>query len=84
MNTDAHIALRRELAQRVGGGLEITLYWDPIADRVSVDVYHLATEETITFPIASDRALDAFRHPFAYLPRQRTTLPEHLAAQLLN
>ena len=84
MNAEAQIALRRELAQRVGGGLEITLYWDPITDRVSLHVYHQATEETITFPIASARALDAFRHPFAYLPRQGTTLPDHLAAHLRN
>jgi hypothetical protein len=58
---------RRELAKRVGDGLEVTLYWDPDDNSTTVEVYHRATEETIAFPVAPDRALDAFHHPFAHL-----------------
>jgi len=57
----------RELAQRKASGLEITLYWYPAVNSTSIEVYHDATGETIAFPVAPDRALDAFYHPFAHL-----------------
>jgi hypothetical protein len=58
---------RRELAGRVSGGLEITLYWNPADDGISVEVYEASIDETITILVAPDRALEAFHHPFAYL-----------------
>lgn len=58
---------RRELAHRLTGGLEITLYWHAHDNSTSVDVHQTATEETISFPVPPDRALDAFHHPFAHL-----------------
>ena len=61
---------RRELAQRVNGGLEITLYWHPHDNGTSIDVHQTATEETISFPVPAERALDAFHHPFAQLAEQ--------------
>jgi hypothetical protein len=61
---------RRELAQRVNAGLEITLYWNPRDNSTSIEVYQDSTEETITFPVPADRALDAFHHPFAHLAEQ--------------
>jgi hypothetical protein len=61
------IAARRELARRVTGGVEITLYWDAHDDSTSIEVYQAATAETIAFPVPADRALDAFHHPFAHL-----------------
>jgi hypothetical protein len=61
---------RRELASRVNGGLEITLYWNAGDNTTSVHVYQPATDETIAFPVAPDRALDAFHHPFAHLAGQ--------------
>jgi len=57
----------RELARRSSGELDIILFWDPVANSTSVEVYHLSTEETIVFPVALDQALDAFHHPFAHL-----------------
>jgi hypothetical protein len=60
----------RELARRVNGGLEITLYWHPDDNGTSVEVYHQTTGETIALPVPADRALDAFHHPFAYLAGQ--------------
>ena len=58
---------RRELASRRNGGLEITLYWHAHDNSTSIDVYQEATDETISFPVPRDRALDAFHHPFAHL-----------------
>ena len=75
---------RRELDKRVNGGLEITLYWHPDDNSTSVDVYHLATEETISFPVPADRALDAFHHPFAHLAEKDTALTEFDAHELLD
>jgi len=75
---------RRELAQRVNGGLEITLYWHPDDNGTSVDVCHFATEETISFPVPSHLALDAFHHPFAHLAEQDTALTANDAHDLLD
>jgi hypothetical protein len=58
---------RRELAHRVNDGLEITLYWDGRDNSTSIDVHHTATEETISFAVRPEQALDAFHHPFAHL-----------------
>ena len=64
------IVPRRELAHRVNGGLEITLYWDVEDDTTTIEVHHADTAETIAFPVPADRALDAFHHPFAHLAEQ--------------
>ena len=61
---------RRELARRANDGLEITLYWDGRDNSTSIEVHHTATEETISFPVRPELALDAFHHPFAHLVAQ--------------
>jgi hypothetical protein len=61
---------RRELARRVNGGLEITLYWHPDDNSTSIDIRHATTDETISFRVPPGRALDAFYHPFAHLDNQ--------------
>ena len=58
---------RRELAHRIDAGLDVTLYWNPSDNTTSVDVLDTTTAEIFSFPVASDRALDAFHHPFAHL-----------------
>ena len=63
-------ASRRELAMRVNGGLEITLFWDRRDNSTSIDVRHASTDETISFRVPPGRALDAFHHPFAHLGNQ--------------
>ncbi len=59
---------RRELARRVSGGLEIALYWSAHDDSTSLEIRQPASEETLLFAVAPERALDAFYHPFAHLP----------------
>ena len=58
---------RRELARRVSGGLEITLFWDKRDNSTSIDLRHETVDETISFRVPTGRALDAFHHPFAHL-----------------
>jgi hypothetical protein len=58
----------RELAHRVSGGIEVTLYWSAADNTTSVEVFHAATETTLHFGVRGERALDAFYHPFAHLP----------------
>jgi hypothetical protein len=58
---------RRELARRVSGGIEVTLYWSPYDNSTTVEVFQPATEETLLLPVAPERALEAYHHPFAEL-----------------
>jgi hypothetical protein len=64
MSTEA----TRELAHRITGGLEVTLYWSVEDDSIHVEVRQPATEESVGFAVARERALDAFYHPFAHVP----------------
>jgi len=64
---DPFVQSRRELASRVSGGIEVALYWSPLDDSTTVEVWDAASEETIVFAVAPERALEAFYHPFAQL-----------------
>jgi hypothetical protein len=57
----------RELARRVSGGIEVALYWSPLDNSTTVEVWDGASEETLVFGVAPERALEAFYHPFAQL-----------------
>ena len=61
------LAHRRELARRLSGGIEVTLYWSPDDNTTSVEVSQSATEEALLFNVPRERALDAFYHPFSHL-----------------
>lgn len=63
-----NLGVRRQLAQRSTGGLEVTLYWTAESNSTTVEIWQPATEEVIAFPVPPDNALDAFNHPFAHLP----------------
>ena len=67
MSTATAIRSRRELAHRVSGGIEVTLYWAP---RRQHEHRGLApgVRGALAFDVASEHALDAFHHPFAHLP----------------
>ena len=71
MSTAAAIdTIKQELAQRVSGGLEVTLYRDTRDSSTSIELRHSAIKESISFRVPPDRALDAFHHPFAYLEQR--------------
>ncbi len=57
----------RELARRVSGGIEVALYWSPLDDSTTVEVWNAASEEMLVFAVAPEQALEAFYHPFAQL-----------------
>lgn len=63
----------RELAHRIDGGIEVTLYWSSADNTTSVEVFHAATETVLHFTVPGERALEAFYHPFAHLPAPRDT-----------
>jgi len=58
-----------ELAHRVSGGTEIRLYWNADEDSTSIEVWEPASGELLLFEVPRERALEAFYHPFAGLPR---------------
>jgi hypothetical protein len=57
---------RRELAQRISSGTEVTLYWSPDDNTTSVEVFHDTSGVTFRLSVPRERALDAFYHPFAH------------------
>jgi hypothetical protein len=67
-------AARHELASRVSGGLEITLFWDGRDNSISIDIRNASTDETTSFRVPPERALDAFHHPFAHLETSSNTI----------
>jgi hypothetical protein len=56
----------REIASRESGGLTVVLCWHPGEDAVTLAVSDSRNGERFELPVASDRALDAFYHPFGY------------------
>jgi hypothetical protein len=69
MSTAPSLDSRRELAHRLSGGIEVTLYWCERDGTTSVELWHAASEERLVFEVAHEHALEAFYHPFAHLPR---------------
>jgi hypothetical protein len=59
--------LLRELDHRVTNGLEIWLLWQPMTDEITVHVFDELSQTAYRFVVDPRHALDAFRHPFAYL-----------------
>ena len=55
-----------ELATRESNGLHVQLLWDRSTDAVTVAVEDLRSADRFHLPVARERALDAFYHPFAY------------------
>jgi hypothetical protein len=62
----------RELAVRESGGVRVALRWHPRDDAVTVLVDDVRVGDCFQLAVAPDRALDAFYHPFAYQPGDKT------------
>ena len=56
----------RELAARTSDGIRVRLLWHPRANAVTVSVEDARAGDRFHLAVSSDRALDAFYHPFAY------------------
>jgi hypothetical protein len=55
-----------ELDYRRGAEVEVSLLWHRHTNQLSVTVRDNGTGEVLEIPVAADRALHAFRHPYAY------------------
>ena len=56
----------RELAAREGDGIHVQLLWHPDENTLTVSVEDTRAGHCFRLPVAPDRALDAFYHPFAH------------------
>jgi hypothetical protein len=65
MQTSNHIS-RRELAHRVADLIEVQLRWSAADDSVTVAVCDHRDGVVFELPVAPERAMHAFHHPFAY------------------
>ena len=65
MQTTHHTS-RRELAHRVADQIEVQLLWSAADDTVSVAVCDHRDGVVFELPVAPERAMHAFHHPFAY------------------
>ena len=65
-NTVEPIQFRRELAHRVGCGLDVTLYWHPKTNDLTVCVVDVEHQDYFEIDAAPELALAVFHHPFLY------------------
>lgn len=75
-----HRAKSRELAHRVTSTVEVTLLWRQIDDMVTLRLVEVGSGVEFEFGVRPEDALDAFNHPYAYLPRLNVDSLELLAA----
>ena len=78
-----HSTTARELHSRTSDGILVRLLWYPNDDQLSVAVNDTKTGETFELPIhPGERALDVFRHPYAYAAARdhRTGTPSAASA----
>ena len=65
--TDSIATEPRELDSRTSDGIHVQLLWHPRNNRVSVAVSDTKTREAFELEVRhGQRALDVFRHPYAY------------------
>ena len=56
----------KELAHRAGDGIDVSLLWSPVDNRLAVVVDDVRTGDSFELAAHPENALDAFYHPFAY------------------
>jgi hypothetical protein len=61
----------RELNHRVKDGAEVRLLWNSDTNGVYVSVAEMRHEASFEFGVGAADALDAFRHPYAYVAQNR-------------
>ena len=55
-----------ELDYRANDGVEVSLLWHKPTNRLFVSVHDTRSDELFELDVASEYALDAFEHPYAY------------------
>jgi hypothetical protein len=61
---------RRELAHRINGGIEVTLFWTKSTNWITLEVLDRHSGERLEFDVHRDVALDAFKHPYLYAAKR--------------
>lgn len=74
MHAEVDLHGLRELDQRSGNGLEVTLLWSPRSGSVYVCVQDDQTDTGFHYAVDPADALAAFRHPYGYSRRGTSTL----------
>jgi hypothetical protein len=70
----------RELAHRITSSVEVTLFWRKLDNALTLRLVEVSTGIEFEFGVRPEDALDAFNHPYAYLPVPRTGSLNLLAA----
>jgi hypothetical protein len=73
-------ARARELAHRVTSCVEVTLFWRKFDNALTLRLAEVATGIEFEFGVEPEHALDAFNHPYAYLPSPPVESLDLLAA----
>ena len=73
-------AKSRELAHRASSCVEVTLLWRKLDNALTLRLVELATGTEFEFGVRPEDALEAFNHPYAYMPVTKSNAPELLAA----
>ena len=63
-------APQRELAFRTGDGIEVSLVWSALEDRLTVIVSESRSGDRFELDAERENALDVFYHPYAHAARQ--------------
>ena len=58
--------VRHELAHRASNGISVSLSWDSVGDVLTLVVIDEQEGDHFVLAVPKARALDAFRHPYAY------------------
>jgi hypothetical protein len=61
------LTIPRELDHRESDGVSVTLLWYEDSNRVALHVVDSDSDEEFDLEVAGRDALDAFRHPYAYI-----------------
>ena len=61
---------RAELAHRTSDGVDVYLFWNEPARRVTVAVLDARADDDFELEVDGRDALDAFNHPYAYAARR--------------
>jgi hypothetical protein len=63
----------RELAHRRGSDIDVRLMWNPLDDRVTVEVRDRADGSAFVVEVGDRPAMDIFRHPYVYASAGEST-----------
>jgi hypothetical protein len=78
--TTATTTQSSQLAHRSTDGIEVSLFLSKPSNQVTIELVDNRIDERLEFEVAHNKALDAFRHPYAYAPAQALDLVETTTA----